>query len=194
MRDQKVNLSWFFGFSLLLLGDQSAIATEKTCSMTFYFGQMTSGEILSPFSQNLEFLNAYIFVGAITKTIKSFAKDGFSLELEGQVGKYWGRQKNWEMNLALAGRWKLPWPEKIKTSLAWGIGPSYATEVPKMEPILSGSSRQWLIYWFGEVSFDLPNKNWAWVLRLHHRSPGFGLLGTEGGANILGTGLKYFFE
>jgi hypothetical protein len=32
------------------------------------------------------------------------------------------------------------------------------------------------------------------MLRLHHRSPAFGLFGDEGGANALTLGVRYAFE
>jgi hypothetical protein len=34
---------------------------------------------------------------------------------------------------------------------------------------------------------------WAVSLRLHHRSVAYGLLGTEGGMNGVGLGLRYKF-
>lgn len=191
--NQKFNISWIFGVTFLLFSAPSTSAEERKYSLTFYAGEMTSGEVLSPFSQNLQFLNTYILVGAISWTVKNFWNGALSLELEGNIGKYFGEQKNWEMNLALAGRWQIPWPKKIKKTLAWGLGPSYATEVPLKEVMINGASKQWLIYWFGEISLGLPKSNWAWILRLHHRSPGFGLFGTEGGANILCIGWKYYF-
>lgn len=191
---RKIRITWIFAVIFLFLGAQSANPEERKYSLTFYVGQMTSGEVLSPFSQDLQFLNTYILVMAISWTVKTFWNGGLSLELEGQLGKYFGEQKNWELNMAMGGRWhKFPWSKKLSTSLTWGIGPSYATEIPKVETILSGASKQWLIYWFGEIALGPPQSNWAWVVRLHHRSPAFGLFGTEGGANILGAGLKYNF-
>lgn len=193
-RCRRIQVACIFGFISLSFGLLNPNASAKQYSLTFYFGQMTSGEVASPFSQNIQFLDAYIIVGACAWTAKNFLNGALSMELEGQIGKYFGDQKNWEMNLAVAGRWKrFPWQRRVNTSLAWGIGPSYATEVPRVETVLSGSSKQWLIYWFGEITLGPPKSSWAGVLRIHHRSPGFGLFGTKGGANTLGIGLKYYF-
>jgi len=179
----------------LLIGLLSPVIAAQNYSLTLYAGRVTSGELARPFRTDIKFVDAYIFVGALAWTAKRFMNEALSVELEGQIGKYAGDQENWEINLSVAGRWKrFPWKEKANTSLAWGIGPSYATEVPRVETALSGSSKQWLIYGFGEITLGPPKSNWAGVLRLHHRSPGFGLLGTTGGSNTLALGLKYFFE
>ncbi len=183
-----------FGLIFLILDHSRFCAAGKRYSLTFYIGQITHGEVASPFSQNIHFLDGYIFVGAWAWTMRNFLNGALSMELEGQIGKYFNDQKNWEINLALAARWrKFPWREKINISVAWGIGPSYATEVPPIEVRINGASRQMLVYWFAEATFGPPKSSWSWVLRIHHRSPGFGLLGTEGGANILSSGLKFYF-
>ncbi|MBM4332750.1 MAG: hypothetical protein FJ117_16315 [Deltaproteobacteria bacterium] len=194
LRCRRIQFACIFGLASLTFGLLSPNASAKQYSLTFYFGQMTSGEVASPFSQNIHLLDAYIIVAACAWKAKSFLNGALSMELEGQIGKYFGDQKNWEMNLAVAGRWqRFPWQKRVNTSLAWGIGPSYATEVPRVETVLSGSSKQLLIYWFGEITLGPPKSSWAGVLRIHHRSPGFGLFGTKGGANTLGLGLKYYF-
>jgi hypothetical protein len=57
------------------------------------------------------------------------------MEVEGQAARYVGAQHNWGFNLPLlAGRWhRFPWNRRLATSLAWGVGPSYATGVPRVE-------------------------------------------------------------
>ena len=35
----------------------------------------------------------------------------------------------------------------MATRLSWGIGPSYATELPAVELETNGSRTRWLIYW-----------------------------------------------
>ena len=54
--------------------------------------------------------------------------------------------------MAIIGfRWhRFPWDRYAATSFAWGIGPSYATEIPPIEIETSGSSSRWLIYRYGE--------------------------------------------
>jgi len=185
---------WILALLFLFLDQDRYCSAAHKYFFTFYFGQITTGELLSPLSQNIQLLDSYVMVGAWGWAIRNFWNGAFSVELEGQLGKYFGGQENWEINLAIAGRWhKFPWQKKMDTSIAWGIGPSYATEVPPVEVKINGESRRWLIYWFAEAALGTSKNDWKWVFRIHHRSPGFGLFGTEGGANILSSGLKFYF-
>lgn len=81
----------------------------------------------------------------------------------------------------------------MATSLAWGIGPSYATEVPPVERETNDSSSRWLIYWFGELTLGPPAADWELLLRLHHRSDGFGTVADDGGSNALCAGVRCRF-
>jgi hypothetical protein len=120
--------------------------------------------------------------------------DKLSLEVEGNVGKYFGDQDHWEFNAAVAGRWhKFPWSDTVATTIAWGVGPSYATEVPKVEETTHTSSQQWLVFWFAEITLGPPESRWAGIFRLHHRSTGFETVAKDGGSNTLAVGLKFRF-
>jgi fatty-acid desaturase len=55
------------------------------------------------------------------------------------------------------------------------------------------SSSQWLIYWFGELTLGPPTANWEAIMRLHHRSDGFGTVADDGGSNALCAGIRYRF-
>jgi len=168
-------------------------ASARDFAVTLYGGRVTNDIWSKSLTPGVEFADAYIIVGAFTWTAHRFFDGALSLELEGQIGKYFGDQDNWEFNLPIvAGRWnKFPWNHHISTSFAFGIGPSYATRVPPLEEVINESSQQWLIYWFGELTFGPPKKNWSVALRLHHRSCGFGFVGDHGGLNILAAGIKY---
>ncbi len=49
-------------------------------------------------------------------------------------------QDHWEFNLPIVARWEaFPWDDVIDTSLAFGIGPSYASEIPKVEVANGGT-------------------------------------------------------
>jgi hypothetical protein len=162
-------------------------------AVTLYGGRVTNDIWSKSLTPGVEFADAYIVVGAFTWTAHRFFDGALSLELEGQIGKYFGDQDNWEFNLPIVvGRWnKFPWNQYVETSFAFGIGPSYATQVPPLEEVINESSQQWLIHWFGELTLGLPQKNWSVALRLHHRSCGFGFVGDHGGLNILAAGIKY---
>lgn len=116
------------------------------------------------------------------------------LELEGQVVRHFGEQDHWEFNLPVVGRWHaFPWDEWVDTSIALGIGPSYASEVPKVEAAQRGSSEQWLVYWFAEIEIGPPSSAWRGILRLHHRSGAYGVVADRGGSNVLTVGLRRYW-
>lgn len=52
---------------------------------------------------------------------------------------------------------------------------------------------QLLVYWVGELEFSRPNQPWSVIARLHHRSPGFGLVADKGGSNFLALGVRRRF-
>ena len=170
-----------------------SITSAQDFAVTLYGGRVTNDIWSKSLTPGVEFADAYIIVGAFTWTAHRFFDRALSLELEGSIGKYFGDQDNWEFNLPIAAaRWnKFPWNRYVATSFAFGIGPSYATEVPPLEEVINESSQQWLIHWFGELTFGPPQKNWSVALRLHHRSCGFGFVGDHGGLNILTAGIKY---
>ncbi len=116
------------------------------------------------------------------------------IEVEGQVVRHFGNQHHWEFNALGVGRWRLfPWSETVHTTLAYGLGLSYATELPNDEVAHRGSSKRTLFYWVAELEVGPPDAPWSAIARLHHRSTGFGLLGDNGGSNALVAGLRWRF-
>ena len=96
----------------------------------------------------------------------------------------------------MAIRWsKFPWNKHVATSLAYGLGPSFASEKPEAEIDLHDTTQKFLVYWYGEIALGPPDSNWEGVFRIHHRSGAFGLVADqgEGGSNTLCMGLKYRF-
>ena len=165
-------------------------------AFSVYAGRMTDGDFGDAISGKSDFIDAYVVVGALSWTFVRYFEDALSFELEGQIGKWWGDQDNLEFNLPVAIRWsKFPWNHYVSTSLAYGLGPSYATEKPEAEIDLHDTTKRFLVYWFGEIAFGPPESNWAGIFRIHHRSGAFGLIADhgEGGSNTLAAGLKYRF-
>ena len=165
-------------------------------AVTAYVGQMTDDAFGETLTGQSEFVDAYVVVGALSWTFARYFDDALSFELEGQIGKWFKNQKNLEFNLPVAIRWsKFPWNQYVATSLAFGVGPSYATRTPASEVDIHDDSKKFLVYWFGEIALGPPESNWAGVFRIHHRSGAFGLLADrgEGGSNTLALGLKYRF-
>lgn len=75
--------------------------------------------------------------------------------------------------------------------MAFGLGLSYATEVPAIEVDNKGSSENTLFYWTFETEFGGRESGRSVFWRLHHRSSGFGLLGEVGGFNAMVLGVRW---
>jgi hypothetical protein len=164
-------------------------------ALTLYGGVVTDGDFEDAFSPNVKFRNGYLVDAALAWTASRFWEGAFSLELEGQVAKYFGDQDNWEFNAPIVvGRWsKFPWNRRVDTSIAWGIGPSYSTQESPIEKDTHSSTDRLLVYWFAEVALGPPESKWAFVVRLHHRSTGFGTVAENGGSNTWAAGVKFRF-
>ncbi|MES0363675.1 MAG: hypothetical protein ABUK14_06955 [Desulfobacteria bacterium] len=177
----------------LLLGVTGS-ARAQDYAVTVYGGRVTEDRWLESLSPNVNFADAYILVGALAWPMKRLYDGALTFELEGQVAKYFGEQEHFEFNLAVPGRWhKFRWDKVVDTSFAFGFGLSWASEEPEVEVRIKGTTKQFLGYWFAEITLGPPDTNWAVVFRLHHRSKAFGLFAEEGGSNSLTAGLKFHF-
>lgn len=120
-----------------------------------------------------------------------------SLEVEGQVGHYFGDQHHWELNAVVAARYRVTRADaSLRASVAFGLGPSWASEKPVLERRLTdnGDTAQWLVYWYLEAAVGHRSWGpWSAVLRLHHRSGAYGLVAPEGGSNVPTLGLRRRF-
>lgn len=117
-----------------------------------------------------------------------------ALEFEVNTGTHWGDQDHVEINAAPLVRWRtFPWDQGVDTSVAFGLGLSYAFEDPVLEAGKEGGPEQWLAYMAIEVTAALPQApQWELVGRLHHRSGVFGTFGDVSGASeFLGLGVRY---
>lgn len=184
-----------FHIMVALLVGSSTVALAQEYSLALYAGQLTKEKWERAVLPDAEYADATILVAAGSWTAARFFGGDLSVELEAQVGKYFGDQDHWEFNLPIVGlRWhRFPWDAYVATSLAWGIGPSYATEVPPVELETNDSSSRWLVYWYAETTFGPPAAAWEILLRLHHRSDSFGLVAEDGGSNAVCAGLRYRF-
>ena len=118
-----------------------------------------------------------------------------SFEVEMQAVKHFEYMDHWEFNGVITGRWeKFLWDETIDTTLAFGIGPSIATNEPEVELDNNGETSKFLIYWMIELTFSRPKRpRIVFITRLHHRSDAWGLANQNGGSNGIGLGIKYKF-
>jgi hypothetical protein len=149
--------------------------------------------LLNPFEA--QFVDVFLLAGALSRPYALYRDGALSLEAEGQVARYFGDQDHWELNaVPLMVRWhRFPWSGRVDTSAAFGLGLSYASELPEVEVAIEGDSSRLLIYWVLEMTAGPVAAPWAVSLRLHHRSVAWGLMGEEGGMNAVGLGVRYRF-
>ncbi|MGD8588247.1 MAG: acyloxyacyl hydrolase [Chromatiales bacterium] len=184
---------------LLVVGSLSNVIPRTSLAsdlaLTLFGGRITGVSawhdiVAQP--DDLDWQDGYLAGGALAYTLSRFQEDALSLELEGQAVWHYGDQHLWEFNLPLTVRWhKFPWNHRVATTAAFGLGPSYTTEVPPLEVELEGDSQQFLYYWFIGMTFGPPDADWTTSWRLHHRSGGFGTVADEGGYNALTFGIRF---
>ena len=175
----------------------SAGAEPEDPALTAYVGRITTvnawHDIVTEPTE-VRFADAYLAALALSYTLARHRDDALTVETEGQAVYNFGDQSHWEFNALMASRWhRFPCDARLATTVAFGLGLSYATEVPEVEVALEGSSEQVLIYWMFEMTFAPPGARWAASIRLHHRSKGFGLLAEDGGMNALAAGVRFQF-
>lgn len=195
----------FFRVSLIaagLVGHEAWPAadhhTPPEHAATVYIARVSSERtwqhvIKDPFGA--DFADAYLITAAISRSYVHLRNDSLRLEMEGNVAYNFGDQRHLEFNaVPIVARWqRFPWDRRFATSAAFGLGLSYATELPEVEVELEGQTSKWLIYWVLELTAGPASAPWSVSLRLHHRSDAWGLMGEDGGVNAIGVGLRYRF-
>jgi hypothetical protein len=124
----------------------------------------------------------------------SLGKGTLSFSIEWQLVRHAGYQNFWETSLPGSARYR---PGKPLFGLLDGFamagGPSYTSNDSPHEG-QNGAVRRSLIYWYIEVDHLIgPDKEAGAFLRLHHRSSGYGLMGTSGSSNALVVGYRHSF-
>ncbi len=184
---------------LIAFSMQNAAARQgelpKDYAFTLYAGKLTDSVWEDTFSSDARLLDSRLVVAALSRTLYRAENRDYSWEVEGQIGKHSGMQDHWEFNLLGALRWhRLPWSGTLRSSAAFGLGLSRASEVPEVEVMLKDDSEKLLAYWYMEVTMGPRDADWQAALRLHHRSTAFHLFGDAGGANALTMGIRYEFD
>jgi hypothetical protein len=171
-------------------------AEDDLYALNVYGGIMSSNhwdDFFQP-DGHIHFEDSYLVAATLAKRIGRW-EDKASYEIEGQIVKHFHLQTNWEFNALATVRWEaFWWDEFLDTSLAFGLGPSYATDEPEIEIENDGDTSRFLVYWMLELAAALPSHpNTALIVRIHHRSNAYGLVAEEGGSNALAVGLKWIF-
>jgi len=120
--------------------------------------------------------------------------NNITIGAEAQIVRWFGDQEHWELNaMPLVGRYHFDGGVGILRSLSFGLGFSYASELPLEEVDRAGESNRFLVYWAAEAEFGRPDAKVTPFFLLHHRSNAFGLIEENGGANSLAVGLRRRF-
>jgi len=189
-----MNIRWMAALAISLpLGAHADVGDWYTTVYGARISTQPGWEDIIIDAPGTEFVDSYLVTAALSREYAVRKEGALTFEAEGQVVKHFHDQTHWEFNaVPIVLRWhRFPWSQKLDTSAAFGIGLSYATDLPPVEVQLEGESHQWLIYWVMELTAGPVNSPWAISLRLHHRSVAYGLMGDEGGMNAVGLGLRY---
>lgn len=169
-------------------------ARPENSAITLYAGRMTDDDWVGSLRPGVDFVDSQLATVSWSQTLLRPAARSWSLEWEANATKHWGIQDHWEFNLAAGARWhRFPWNDTVNTSVAFGVGPSYATETPALEALPGKNKEKWLAFWYLELALSPPGSDWSGILRLHHRSDAFGLLGEVDSADALTLGVRYAY-
>ena len=172
-----------------------SVSALKDNALLIYAGKLSHDHWYESFGPGTDFIDSTIAVVALSHTFHRAADLRDSYEVEGQIAQHSGLQEHNEINLLAAYRWHhLPWSSRLNSSVAFGLGISYATELPLVEVLIKSESDRLMAYWHLELTLGPQKSDWQAMLRLHHRSTAFGLFGDEGGANAMTLGVRYAFE
>ncbi|MFP4071387.1 MAG: hypothetical protein ACLFTB_05000 [Desulfovibrionales bacterium] len=183
------------GLTSVATSEKTGVEPEKEYALSLYAGRLTDDNWRQSLTGTADFVDSNLLTAALHWTFFRPENRWWSLELESNITKHFGDQEHWEFNAPiLTGRWHLfPWSDFVATSAAFGMGLSFATEVPDVEKELSASSEQLMLYWHLEATLGPPGASWTTLFRLHHRSSGYGLFADSGGGNALAAGVRFFF-
>lgn len=182
------------------LAEDQAIRQDKDYAFSLYAGRLSDDNAGHTLLGRADFVDSNLVAAALGRTFKRAENRAWSLELEGNVAKHSGLDDYWEFNALVTGRWhRFPWSDKVATSVAFGVGPSYATGTsPGDVEAGEGSHKRLLAASMLELTLGPPRGDWAALLRIHHRSTAWGTFGDyaygdKGESNALTAGIRIYF-
>jgi hypothetical protein len=187
-----------FFSTLLFLPDEGYCGeAEPLWSVFAYGGQWTDTRFVHiVFRGRTDFQSSYVWAAGVSRNLFDISRH-LGTEAEFNLARNSGLQTHGEMNTAFSLRWKtFPWDRYVKTSLAYGLGISYAFERPPIEEEPERRASRTLIFMPAELTFAPPKEKkspWEVMVRIHHRSGAFGFFKDAGGSNFVTAGLRYRF-
>jgi len=161
--------------------------------VTFFGASMTENTSFEIMRAEVDWADSYL-VGVAAGIERQIGESRFSWGIEGQVVRHFGKMDHWEFNVPVVLRFtpRNPWVDVFE-SFAFGLGLSYATEVPSVEVERTGQSQKEFFYWKAEFEFNLPNPEQSLLFGLHHRSDGYGTFENDSGSTAIALGWKRTF-
>jgi hypothetical protein len=168
-------------------------AADDRWAVTLYGGPFTKQDFLEFFTEPVELDDAGMASLAVSRKL-GVLWTHLRWEAEVGISRWFGDQSHWELTGAVVARWiTWPWNDHVPTTFAVGNGMSFATERPALELANFGEARRLQNYVMVELTLGLPRlPRWDLVIRIHHRSGVFGLLGGSG-STVPAIGIKYKF-
>jgi len=186
-----------FMATLALPASAAEIAAPN--AFTLYSGRVSAEEtwhdvLIHPYST--DYTDDYLLTAAYSRAYRESHEGALRTEFEVNATWMFGEQDYWALNVApIMLRWqRFPWSERFYSSVAFGVGFSYAFEMPRIELELENDTQQFLIFWALEITAGPRDGPWSAIVRLHHRSPAWGAVGvSDGGMNAPSIGFRYQF-
>jgi hypothetical protein len=176
---------------LALVPEPSAARSEARNSVAVAFGQMTDNTWQDVLFEAGSVSARDSWMAGIMVSREWPLWDLGYVGIEGQLNWHWGEQSHWEIAAPVYLRSLRPRQPYIP-ALAYGLGLSYAGDVPEVEVDRRGESQHLLAYWFIELEFASLAALRPFV-RLHHRSDAFGVFEADTGSNVVALGLRRDF-
>lgn len=168
--------------------------SDPKSAVSLFGGQMTNDGwetiVLKP--GQTEWIDSHL-VGLVIERDWQIWNPRLRFGVEASLVKHWGAQDHLELNVPLYIRYRALDPWIPIQGASFGLGLSYASEVPQVEVDRKGESQELLAHWYAELELGKPN--WAVYpfIRLHHRSDGYVLADFDTGSNAVVFGLRYPF-
>ncbi|MCF8085561.1 MAG: hypothetical protein K9J48_01585 [Desulfohalobiaceae bacterium] len=194
---------------VLLLGMCCELRAEKPWGATLIYGQLTQNHFEKIFYTRSRLEERFMLAGMLRRELGAvqeaigWAPEDLFLDAELGLGYKWGDwkgidQRFQEAVLSANLRYDLGSNPLGLSSISLGNGVSWTTKKPEYEEeiTLNEKNSRLLYYLMVETAFHVPYvSDWELVLRVHHRSGGYGTFsGVRGGSNYLCFGLRHHFS
>ncbi len=155
-----------------------------------YAGRFTETRFHEIVRTRTRFRDAYVGAVALSRTWVRWSSWA-EWDIEVQGARHGAAQNHTEINAALLLRVvRFPWDRHLSTTIALGIGPSFASSTPRLERQRRRRTSRQMLFMPFEVTAGAPDRRWEAFTRVHHRSGGFDVITRGSGSNLVAVGLR----